>query len=72
MTYINHKQPETDLDNNEQYGVNGVIGRYKKYNHLYSEIAMACRGDSCGRINRTMPKSWITGNSMVIKFKPEY
>lgn len=51
------------------YGANGVVGRYNKYNHENSEIAMACRGNSCGTLNRTMPYSWITGNAMVIKLK---
>lgn len=51
------------------YGANGVIGRYDNFNHENSEIAMACRGATCGAINITEPKSWITGNSMVIKPK---
>ena len=51
------------------YGANGIVGRYNKYNHEDSEIAMACRGNSCGALNRTIPKSWITGNAMVIKMK---
>ena len=51
------------------YGANGIVGRYDKYNHEESEIAMACRGNSCGILNRTMPYSWITGNAMVIKMK---
>jgi len=49
------------------YGANGVIGKYHTYNHENSEIAMACRGNSCGTVNRTAPFSWITGNAMVIK-----
>lgn len=53
------------------YGANGTIGTYHEYNHEKSEIAMACRGSSCGTLNRTMPKSWITGNAMVIKLKDE-
>lgn len=53
------------------YGANGIVGHYKQYNHEHSEIAMACRGNSCGVLNRTMPKSWITGNAMVIHFKDE-
>ena len=51
------------------YGANGIIGYYSSYNHENSEIAMACRGNSCGIINRTFPKSWITGNAMVIKIR---
>ncbi|MDA3076823.1 restriction endonuclease subunit S [Campylobacter sp. JMF_04 NA10] len=48
------------------YGANGVIGYYDKFNHEKSVIAMACRGATCGAINVTEPKSWVTGNAMVI------
>ena len=51
------------------YGANGVVGRYHSYNHEESEIAMACRGNSCGVLNRTSACSWITGNAMVIRMK---
>lgn len=67
-------QPKTlglsELDKSAKYkvyGANGVIGKYHTYNHENSEIAMACRGNSCGTVNRTTPFSWITGNAMVIK-----
>ena len=53
------------------YGANGRIGYYNKYNHQHSEIVMACRGNSCGVVNRTMPYSWITGNAMVLQLKDE-
>lgn len=53
------------------YGANGIVGRYDRFNHENSEIAMACRGNSCGTINRTMPYSWITGNAMVIQLKDD-
>jgi type I restriction enzyme S subunit len=48
------------------YGANGVIGYYDQYNHETSQIAIACRGSSCGTVNFTEPKSWITGNAMVV------
>lgn len=48
------------------YGANGIIGFYDQYNHETSQIAIACRGSSCGTVNFTEPKSWITGNSMVV------
>jgi type I restriction enzyme S subunit len=51
------------------YGANGIVGYYNKFNHEHSEIAMACRGNSCGTLNRTMPFSWITGNAMIIQLK---
>ncbi len=53
------------------YGANGVIGYYSEYNHEFSEIAITCRGATCGRLNYTEPKSWITGNAMVIRPKTE-
>lgn len=51
------------------YGANGIIGRYNEYNHELSEIAMACRGNCCGQLNRTLPFAWITGNAMVLAMK---
>ncbi len=47
------------------YGANGVIGYYDKYNHENSEILITCRGATCGTINFSEPKSWVTGNAMV-------
>ena len=46
------------------YGANGVIGHYSEYNHEHPTILMACRGASCGAINISQPKSYITGNAM--------
>jgi type I restriction enzyme S subunit len=51
------------------YGANGVIGSHSEYNHEESEIAVTCRGATCGEITITKPKSWITGNAMVVKPK---
>ena len=48
------------------YGANGIVGRYNKFNHEHPEIAICCRGASCGNYLITLPKSWITGNSMVV------
>lgn len=53
------------------FGANGVIGYYSEYNHEEPEIAIACRGATCGTVNFTEPKSWITGNAMVVKPKSE-
>jgi len=49
------------------YGANGVIGYYNEYNHEESEVLITCRGATCGTVNKSDPKSWITGNSMVLK-----
>jgi type I restriction enzyme M protein len=51
------------------FGANGVIGYFDEYNHEEAEIAVTCRGATCGTVNFTEPRSWITGNAMVIKPK---
>lgn len=72
---VNHfdiYQPETisnkKFDNTASYkvyGGGGLIGKYHQYNHEESEVIISCRG-SCGNVYYTSPKSWITGNAMVI------
>jgi type I restriction enzyme S subunit len=49
------------------YGANGIIGTHSEYNHPESEIAVTCRGATCGEVTRTQPMSWITGNAMVVR-----
>jgi type I restriction enzyme S subunit len=48
------------------FGANGIIGRYDQYNHEDSQLVIGCRG-SCGSVHVTQPRSWITGNTMVVK-----
>lgn len=48
------------------FGANGIIGYFDKYNHEESEILVTCRGATCGTINISEPKSWVTGNAMVV------
>ena len=48
------------------YGANGIIGKYKDYNHKTEQICITCRGNTCGMVNYTKPMSWITGNAMVV------
>jgi type I restriction enzyme S subunit len=48
------------------YGANGIIGKFDKYNHEFSELLMTCRGATCGTMNVSKPYSWINGNAMVI------
>lgn len=60
------------------YGGNGIIGKYTEYNHEKSTIAIACRGEYCGNVHYTLPKSYVTGNSMCLdnldelKFKSKF
>ena len=48
------------------YGANGIIGKYRSFNHEKEQICITCRSNTCGTVNFTEPKSWITGNAMVI------
>ena len=48
------------------FGANGIIGFYNEYNHELPQVLITCRGNTCGTINISLPKSWITGNAMVV------
>ena len=48
------------------FGANGIIGRYNEYNHEHPEVLVTCRGATCGTVNKSVSKSWITGNAMVV------
>jgi type I restriction enzyme, S subunit len=58
-----------DSGNYIVYGANGPIGRFDEYNHENSEVVVTCRGATCGTVNKTPQKTWITGNAMVLKPK---
>ncbi|MFN7089530.1 MAG: restriction endonuclease subunit S [Allorhizobium sp.] len=47
------------------YGANGVVGYYSKTNHDSWQTTVTCRGSTCGTVNRTVDRCWITGNAMV-------
>ena len=48
------------------YGANGVIGKYNQFNHITDQVLVTCRGNTCGIVNMSIGKCWITGNAMVI------
>ena len=48
------------------YGANGQIGYFNRYTHSAPTIAITCRGATCGTINVTPPRSYITGNAMAL------
>lgn len=66
------KTIDTSLLSNEMcypvYSSGGYIGNYDEFNHEDSEVIVSCRG-KCGNVYRTVPNSWITGNSMVVSPK---
>ena len=53
------------------YGANGVIGRYNQFNHEEAQLLITCRGATCGSVNISAPRSWVTGNAMVVRPKNE-
>ncbi|WP_231246390.1 restriction endonuclease subunit S [Helicobacter pylori] len=83
IRFLNHKivstyQPKTisktllnDSYSYSVYGGGGIIGRFTEYNHEQSEFIISCRGQ-CGISYLTLPKSWITGNAMVIRPTKSY
>ena len=48
------------------YGANGIIGYYSEYNHENTVVAITCRGATCGAINITEPRAYVTGNAMCL------
>jgi type I restriction enzyme S subunit len=48
------------------FGANGLIGNYTKYNHEEPTVLITCRGATCGTINVSPPKCYVTGNAMAL------
>lgn len=48
------------------YGANGIIGFYSKSNHERPTVLVTCRGATCGTINVTAGRCYVTGNSMAL------
>jgi restriction endonuclease S subunit len=46
------------------YGANGPIGHYSEFNHEDPTVLVTCRGATCGTINVSPPKCYVTGNAM--------
>ena len=48
------------------YGANGIIGKYKEYNHENATILVTCRGATCGSVVISKPYSYVNGNAMAL------
>lgn len=48
------------------YGANGIVGSFHLTNHETWQVTVTCRGSTCGTVNRTVDRCWITGNAMVL------
>ena len=51
------------------FGSNGQIGFYKSYMYDKPQILISCRGASSGVVNISLPKSFITSNSLICEQK---
>ena len=51
------------------FGANGQIGFYNEYMFEYEKALMSCRGAYSGTMNLSLPKSFITNNSLIIETK---
>ena len=48
------------------FGGNGIIGFNSKYLYDDEMTIIACRGAASGKVSRSLPKSFITNNSLII------
>lgn len=51
------------------FGANGQIGYYSEYMYEEEKALMSCRGAYSGTMNQSLPKSYVTSNSLVIEDK---
>lgn len=49
------------------YGANGIIGYHTEYNREQSVITIAGRGNSCGKVHLTQPRSYVTSNALCLE-----
>jgi type I restriction enzyme S subunit len=55
------------------FGANGQIGFYERYTYESPQVLVSCRGEASGKVNISLPKSFITNNSLILERnkKPE-
>jgi type I restriction enzyme S subunit len=51
------------------FGANGQIGYYDKYMFEHPKALMSCRGAYSGVMNKTLPYSFVTSNSLIMNCK---
>ena len=51
------------------FGANGQIGFYSSYMFEEPQAIMSCRGAYSGTMNRSLPYSYVTSNSLIMKSK---
>lgn len=51
------------------FGGNGIIGFYTHFLYELPQILVSCRGAASGKIIESLPKSYVTSNSLVLELK---
>jgi len=61
--------PTKNLQNNGYpvFGGNGQIGFFEKYLYEKPQVLVSCRGEASGVVNISLPKSFITNNSLILE-----
>ena len=49
------------------FGANGQIGFYNHYTYEESQVLVSCRGEASGKVNISLPKSYVTNNSLALE-----
>ncbi|MBE0434239.1 MAG: restriction endonuclease subunit S [Methylomicrobium sp.] len=49
------------------FGANGQIGFYDKYSYEEPQVLVSCRGEASGKVNISLPKSFVTNNSLALE-----
>ncbi|MCI6803184.1 MAG: restriction endonuclease subunit S [Prevotellaceae bacterium] len=54
------------------FGGNGIIGFYTQYLYELPQILVSCRGAASGKIIESLPKSYVSSNSLVLELKDRF
>jgi type I restriction enzyme S subunit len=49
------------------FGANGQIGFYDRYSYEEPQVLVSCRGEASGKVNISLPNSFITNNSLTLE-----
>jgi type I restriction enzyme S subunit len=49
------------------FGANGQIGFYDKFIYEKPQVLVSCRGEASGKVNISLPESFVTNNSLVLE-----
>lgn len=49
------------------FGANGQIGFYDKFLYEKPQVLVSCRGEASGKVNISLPESFVTNNSLVLE-----